>query len=373
MPSPTPDPCDAAAGPALEICRGRTGAGGGGGATTPDTPLDSLDPLTSLAHSVAKAADWTARQLGDAIGDPSAGVDFTNAAFLRQYAVVFAATTVLVLVLWLAAVTKRAVRGAPMVVAMRDAVGLLWLAVLATAFTPLVLYVVVRATSAVTSALAAGLGTGQAGLFTSLGADLKAGHVSGGPLILLIVGAATILLCGLLWLLMVLRALALYVGALLGVVVYSGLVDQQWWHHVRKWAGFMGAVILVEPIMVITLGLASVLRSDHSNVVTGLAVTLITVGAAVTLIKKIPGWGDGINAARVAGRTAVGAARLPLRAVDAVAGVRQGIDTHSSRGGGGTSGSTSSTSKPSNAASGGIAAHSERKSRPPKQQGDKGK
>ncbi|MFG2533532.1 hypothetical protein [Streptomyces sp. NPDC048516] len=335
--------------------------------------MDSLDPLTSLAHSVAKAAHWTANQLGKVIGDPNS-VDFTNAGFLRQYAIVFAATTVLVLVLWLFAVTKRAVRGASLVTAMSEAIGLLWLAVAASAFTPLILYVVVQATSAVTDVLASALGSGKAGLFNSLGADLEAGRVDGGPLILAAVSLATIVLCGALWLLLVLRALALYVGALLGVVVYSGLVDQQWWPHVRKWAGFMAAVIGAEPIMVIMLGLASVLQTDHGNVLTGLAVTLITLGAAVGLIWKVPGWGDGLRTARMTARTAGTAARLPLRAVDAAAGVLQGINTHSGRGSG--SNPSSNASKPPNTASGGasggIAAHSQRKSRPPKQQGDKG-
>lgn len=66
----------------------------------------------------------------------TANVDFTNAKFLQQYAVVFAASTVLTLLLWLLAVAKRAVRGVPLSTAISEAIGFLWLTVLASAFTP---------------------------------------------------------------------------------------------------------------------------------------------------------------------------------------------------------------------------------------------
>ena len=42
---------------------------------------------------------------------------------------------------------------------------------------------------------------------------------------------------GVLYLELYLRAVLLYVGALLGVVVYAGLVDKNLWGHVRRWAG----------------------------------------------------------------------------------------------------------------------------------------
>ncbi len=84
----------------------------------------------------------------------TANVDFTNPKFLQQYAVVFAASTVLTLLLWLLAVAKRAVRGVPLPTAIGEAVGFLWLTVLASAFTPLILYTVVSATDGITEVLA---------------------------------------------------------------------------------------------------------------------------------------------------------------------------------------------------------------------------
>lgn len=101
----------------------------------PSDPSDALNPLASLAKGCADAAAWIVGKLSEAVKG-SANVDFTNPAFLKQYAVVFAASTILTLVLWLFAVAKRAVRGVPLTTALSEAVGFLWLTVLASAFTP---------------------------------------------------------------------------------------------------------------------------------------------------------------------------------------------------------------------------------------------
>lgn len=136
-PDPTPgsDPCDLIRGPAKAYCQSGDKAGSGApkppGGLTDDNPLD---PLSSLAKGFAKAAAWIVTKLSDAVQSTSQ-VDFTNAAFLRQYAVVFAASTILTLVLWLLAVAKRAVRGVRLTEAIGEAVGFLWLTVLASAFT----------------------------------------------------------------------------------------------------------------------------------------------------------------------------------------------------------------------------------------------
>lgn len=366
------DPCELIPGAAGSHCEEGTTGGGGGGSPADDV-LNTLDPLSQLAKEVATAANWTAEQLGKVVADRST-VDFTNNNFLQQYAVVFAASTILVLVVWLLAVAKRAVRGVPMSTAVGEAIGLLWLAVGAAAFTPLVLFVLVGAVSAVTDALVAGLGSTPGGLFVSMGADLKAGKVGGGPIIQIVVSLATIALCGALWLLLVLRALVLYVGALLGVVVYAGLVDRDLWGHVRRWAALMLGIVLIEPIIVIVLGLASTLQSadDHGSVVTGLVVSLCALGAAIVMVKKFPGFGDSIRVARAAGRVAGGAARTvtgSAGAAGAAVGVQRGIAAHSGRGDAPRNGTP--TPKASNPLSGGIGAHGSRNPKPPKPPNDK--
>lgn len=131
-PSKSKDPCDLIIGEAKKYCE--RGSGDKGSTTTPSI-TSTLDPLSSLGKGCADAASWTIDKLSDAVKD-TANVDFTNARFLQQYAVVFAASTILTLLLWLLAVAKRAVRGVPLTTAISEAIGFLWLTVIASAFTP---------------------------------------------------------------------------------------------------------------------------------------------------------------------------------------------------------------------------------------------
>lgn len=259
-PTPTPspsgsnNPCDLIVGLAKDYCE--DGEAGSGARSTPTVTDDALDPLTSLARGCADAAAYLVGKLSEAL-ESTATVDFTNSTFRTQYAVVFAASTILTLVLWLFAVAKRAIRGVPFTTAMSEAIGFLWLTVLASAFTPLILYVVVSATDGVTEVISAATGGQSDVFFGSFAEALKKGtDIGGGPIMLIVVSLVSILAAGILWLELVIRAALLYVGALLGVVVYSGLVDKNMWGHVRRWAGIMIAVIMVKPVIVIVLGLA---------------------------------------------------------------------------------------------------------------------
>ncbi|MEU8530380.1 hypothetical protein AB0C77_33055 [Streptomyces sp. NPDC048629] len=367
-PSPSPsssnNPCDLIRGPARDYCEngqpGRTG-----GATTPD-PTSALDPLTSLARGCADAAVAIVDALSKAVKE-TADVDFTNSAFLARYAVVFAAATFLTLLLWLLAVAKRAIRGVPLTIALSEAIGFLWLTVLASAFTPLILYTVVSATDSVTEVIASGTNQQTDVFFGSFKQALQKGDsIGGGPIMLIIVSLVTVLAAGVLFLELFLRAVLLYVGALLGVVVYSGLVDKNMWGHVRRWAGIMIAVILVKPVIVIVLGLAGALSSgtgpdSFSAVVSGLAIILLAIFASAMIYRFVPGFGDEIVASRNnrlhrAGENAAAAVISSPASL-----VSQGIKTHSTRdNGGGRGNSGSQAARPANAVSGGVAAHSSR-------------
>ncbi|KAB1139804.1 hypothetical protein F7R91_38390 [Streptomyces luteolifulvus] len=372
-PTPTPtksdDPCSLIAGPAKKYCEGNdTGTGTGSGSST---LTNTLDPLSSLARGCADAASWTVDKLSDAVKD-TANVDFTNDKFLQQYAVVFAASTILTLLLWLLAVAKRAVRGVPLTTAISEAIGFLWLTVLASAFTPLILYTVVSATDGVSQVLAKTTGDQTDTFFgTFSGALSKGDDIGGGPIMLIVVSLVSILAAGVLWLELVIRAALLYVGALLGTVVYAGLVDKNLWGHVRRWAGIMIAVILVKPVIVIVLGLAGALSADDgpdafSAVVSGLAIILLAIFASAMIYRFVPGFGDEIAGSRN-NRIMQGAEGKAAAVISSPATlVAQGIKTHSTRadnnGGGSGGGSQSSTPRPSNPASGGVAAHSSRTS-----------
>ncbi|WP_405645693.1 hypothetical protein [Streptomyces sp. NBC_00019] len=368
-PSPTPsptgsnDPCDLIRGPAKDYCeRGETGGASGG--TTTD-PTSTLDPLSSLAKGCADAAAWTVDKLSEAVKD-TANVDFTNPKFLQQYAVVFAASTILTLLLWLLAVAKRAVRGAPLTTAISEAIGFLWLTVLASAFTPLILYTVVSATDGVTEVLAKTTGDQTDTFFGTFSGALEKGEdIGGGPIMLIVVSLVSILAAGVLWLELVIRAALLYVGALLGTVVYAGLVDKNLWGHVRRWAGIMIAVILVKPVIVIVLGLAGALSADDgpdafSAVVSGLAIILLAIFASAMIYRFVPGFGDEIAGSRN-NRIMQGAEGKAAAVISSPATlVAQGIKTHSTRADNNGGGNGSSGARPSNPASGGVAAHSAR-------------
>ncbi|MFC8290952.1 hypothetical protein ACFUJ0_11835 [Streptomyces sp. NPDC057242] len=363
-PSPTPspsasdNPCALIVGEARDLCE-KGQSTGTGTAPAPD-PTAALDPLTSLSRGFADAAVATLDYLSKAVKE-TADVDFTNMEFLGRYAVVFAASTVLTLLLWLLAVAKRAIRGVPLTTALSEAIGFLWLTVLASAFTPLILYTVVNATDAVTEVIASGTGQQTDVFFGSFKQALQKGDsIGGGPIMLIIVSLVTVIAAGVLYLELFLRAVMLYVGALLGVVVYSGLVDKNMWGHVRRWAGIMIAVIMVKPVIVIVLGLAGALSSgtgpdSFSAVVSGLAIILLAIFASAMIYRFVPGFGDEIAASRnnrlhrAGENTAAAVISSPASLVS------QGIKTHSSRGDGG--GQSSAAPRPANQLSGGMAAH----------------
>ncbi|WP_406308033.1 hypothetical protein [Streptomyces griseoaurantiacus] len=371
-PSSSPSPsessggvnCDHIVGRAGDYCQRGNQRSGSGSSDSPGVS-DTLDPLSSLARGCADAASWTVDKLSEAVKE-TATVDFTNTKFLQQYAVVFAASTILTLVLWLLAVAKRAVRGVPLGTAIGEAIGFLWLTVLASAFTPLILYTVVSATDGVTDVLAKTTGDQTDTFFgTFSGALKKQENIGGGPIMLIVVSLVSILAAGVLWLELVIRAALLYVGALLGTVVYAGLVDKNLWSHVRRWAGIMIAVILVKPVIVIVLGLAGALSTDDgpgafSAVVSGLAIILLAIFASAMIYRFVPGFGDEIAAGRN-NRMMQGAESKAAAVISSPATfVAQGIKAHSTRADGGGGGAASGGARPSNPASGGVAAHSSR-------------
>lgn len=361
-PEPSEDPCELIRGPARDYCENGEGAG-----TRAPTDIDNpADPLTSLAQGCADAAAWIVGKLSEAV-ESTANVDFTNPKFLQQYAVIFAASTVLTLVLWLLAVAKRAIRGVPLTTAISEAVGFLWLTVLASAFTPLILYTIVSATDGVTDVIASSTGGQTDVFFGSFAEALKKGtDIGGGPIMLIVVSLVSIVAAGILWLELVIRAALLYVGALLGIVVYAGLVDKNMWGHVRRWAGIMIAVIMVKPVIVIVLGLAGALSAGDgpdafSAVVSGLAIILLAIFASAMIYRFVPGFGDEIQGARTNRKQATDGAQAAALISSPAALVSQGIKTHSGRteqGGGGSGGGA----RPANPVSGGVAAHSSRTS-----------
>ncbi|NJQ00103.1 hypothetical protein [Streptomyces zingiberis] len=360
-PEPDPDLCSEIPGRAGDFCEGE-----GGGSNSPADIANPLDPLSSLAKGCAEAAAFVVDKLSEAV-EKTTQVDFTNPQFLQQYAVVFAVSAFLTLLLWLFAVAKRAIRGVPFTEAITEAVGFLWLTVLASAFTPLILYTVVSATDGLTQVIASGTSEDTDMFFGSFAEALKKGEdIGGGPIMLIIVSLVSVLAAGILYLELVIRAALLYAGALLGVVVYAGLVDKNMWGHVRRWAGIMIAVILVKPVIVIVLGLAGALSAGEgpnafSAVVSGLAIILLAIFASAMIYRFVPGFGDDIVSARTNRKAATDGSQAAAMISSPAALVKQGIKTHSTRGGGGEPAAPSRPEpRPASAVAGGVAAHSSR-------------
>nr|WP_051967140.1 hypothetical protein [Kitasatospora mediocidica] len=367
-PSPSPAPCPTnlpLAGDGGILCAGPPSGSGLPGSSTVGSVTD---PLGSLAKGCAQAAAWLVRILSGAI-DKTTTVDFTNAAFLQQYAVVFAASSVVTLVLWLLAVTKRAVRGVPLTQAFSEAIGFLWLTVVASAFTPLILYTVVSATDGLTAAIAAGTKSDTTTYLGGFADTLENGSIGGGPLILIIVSLVAVLAAAVLWIELWIRTAMLYVGALLGTAVYAGLVDKQLWKHVRRWAGLMAAVDLAKPVIVIILGLASAVASgagasdDFSKVFSGLAILFLSIFASSAIYRFVPGFGDEMLHMRQARASAVSAGSAMINGPANL--VKQGISAHGSRGGADGAGGGGGGAGSSGSAAAGIAAHASRSPAPP--------
>ncbi|MFJ2922865.1 hypothetical protein [Streptomyces sp. NPDC087307] len=355
-------------GPARDYCKegdaATSGGGGGGGGWSVDD--SAADPLKALAKGCAEGASWIVDRLSDAVA-ATGTVNFADAAFVQRYAITFAAAAFLVILMWLWAVIKRVVRGVPFTRALGEAIGLLWLAVIASAFTPLLLQVVVSAVDGITDALAGG--GGGAKFFQAYSDALKDQQGTGGAIMQIILSLVSILSAGVVWLELVMRTALLYVGAALGTVVYAGLVDKELWGRVRRWVGMMAAVILVKPIIVIVLSLASGMSSGRPTdkptgaLVSGLAIIVITIIASAMIFKMLPGMGDDIVAARQSSYDA--ASRQSLAAVTKPVGImRQGINTHAARESQQQGQSSAVSSSVSSTASSGISTHGTRRPSP---------
>ncbi|MER7673693.1 hypothetical protein ABTY61_35235 [Kitasatospora sp. NPDC096128] len=367
-PTPTPSATPTCQKVDLPIPGSDAGCAPNGAVVIPGGVSNVTDPLGSLAKGCAQAAAWVVRNLSGAI-DGTTSVDFTNQSFLQQYAVVFAVSTVITLVLWLLAVTKRAVRGVPLTTAISEAVGFLWLTVVASAFTPLILFTVVSVTDGLTKAIAVGTKSDTGTYLGGFADTLEKGNVGGGPLILVLVSLVAVLAAAVLWIELVIRAAMLYVGALLGTAVYAGLVDRQLWKHVRRWAGMMLAVDLAKPIIVIILGLAGAVATgagandDFARVLSGLAILFLSIFASAAVYRFVPTFGDEMLNMRGARASAVQAGSAMINGTANL--MKQGITTHGDRGpqAGGGGGAGGGSVAP------GIAAHAGRTPAPPPQAG----
>jgi hypothetical protein len=304
----------------------------------------AADPLGAIAAACAKATVWIWGQLAAAI-NATTQVDLTNPGFLNTYALVFAVSSILVVLLWLVAVAKRVVRGVGAGQAVGESVGLLALAVAASALAPAMLELLMGLVDAATAGLAGGLGPEATRFLTGAGNALTAsGTTNGGPVVLIFGAIIGVLVGVLLWVELLLAAAAIYVAAVFGPLVFAGLVDRAMWGHVRRWIGLVVSLALVKPVVVVVLGLAAGLAGsgsaadNFSSVLTAIALLLLSTIASYAVYRLVPLAGDELgqlHGARKAVQSSGPAAAVPGPATL----VSQGIAAHMrNRGSGGRSG-----------------------------------
>lgn len=278
---------------------------------------------STITGSVAFATDPTgyiANQIKGSVGsllgefahliNATTTVDFSNAGFLQTYAIGFGIASIFTIILWLIAVAKRAVAGVGPVEAVAESVGYLVLAVAVTAFMPLATALIVGlvddATNAALSPMLGNIG--------SIGTTVTAawGPISGmtgGNVLMSIIGILMLVAAGGVWLELVIRSALIYLTLAFGTMVLAGLVDKSLWRHTKKYIGVLAGVILSKYVTLTTLALATgLLANDNSSnvdtalgiVLTALALFYLAMLAPMTLGRLIPVIGDDMAAAHSA-------------------------------------------------------------------------
>ncbi|MGW5400145.1 hypothetical protein [Streptomyces sp. NPDC003952] len=256
------------------------------------------DPLGFLLQKLTEANIWFLRKMLELIQNTTK-IDLTSAGFLKQYAIIFAASSLLTVALWLIAVAKRAVRGVAVTTAVSEAVGFLLLQFVVNAMTPGAIALLMKAIDEVTTVFEP-YATSNFKPFLENILKVMAGNPTEGVGQLLVVNL--IMMCGalLMWIELLIRSAAIYVAVALGPIVNAGLVDRDLWGKSKKWFGALFAIGLSKPVLFALLGLGGAILSDTSGsmsdavskTLVGALILLLAVFASATLYKWVPAFGD---------------------------------------------------------------------------------
>ncbi|MFF1693537.1 hypothetical protein ACFVXC_07935 [Streptomyces sp. NPDC058257] len=256
------------------------------------------DPLGFLLQKLTEANIWFLRKMLELIQNTTK-IDLTSPGFLKQYAIIFAASSLLTVALWLIAVAKRAVRGVAVTTAVSEAIGFLLLQFVVNAMTPGAIALLMKAIDEVT-AIFEPYATSNFKPFLENILKVMAANPSEGVGQLLVVNL--IMMCGalLMWIELLIRSAAIYVAVALGPIVNAGLVDRDLWNKSKKWFGGIFAIGLSKPVLFALLGLGGAVLSDTSGsmsdavskTLVGALILLLAVFASATLYKWVPAFGD---------------------------------------------------------------------------------
>ncbi|MFF9346674.1 hypothetical protein [Streptomyces sp. NPDC014734] len=256
------------------------------------------NPLGFLLQALAEANIWFLRKMLELIQNTTK-IDLTSPGFLKQYAIIFAASSLLTVALWLIAVAKRAVRGVAVTTAVSEAIGFLLLQFVVNAMTPGAIALLMKAIDEVT-AIFEPYATSNFKPFLENLLKLMVANPTQGAGQLLVVNL--VMMCGalLMWIELLIRSAAIYVAVALGPVVNAGLVDRDLWNKSKKWFGAIFAIGLSKPVLFALLGLGGAILSDTSGsmsdavsrILVGALILLLAVFASATLYKWVPAFGD---------------------------------------------------------------------------------
>ncbi|MFI6372414.1 hypothetical protein [Streptomyces sp. NPDC050546] len=256
------------------------------------------DPLGFLLQKLTEANLWFLRKMLELI-QSTTKIDLTSPGFLKQYAIIFAASSLLTVALWLIAVAKRAVRGVDVTTAVSEAIGFLLLQFVVNAMTPGAIALLMKAIDEVTAVFEP-YATSNFRPFLENILRTMASNPTAGVGQLLIVNLIMMFGALLMWIELLIRSAAIYVAVALGPIVNAGLVDRDLWNKSKKWFGAIFAIGLTKPILFALLGLGGAVLSDTSGsmsdevskTLVGALILLLAVFASATLYKWVPAFGD---------------------------------------------------------------------------------
>lgn len=303
-------PCEVLPGAARLACEGAQGVTSGlGGAVGGAVSSAADSAIDGAARAFAEAAGFFMGKVADLLG-ATTDVDLSAEWFTKRYALMFGISALLTFVLLLLAVTKAVVRGHGME-ALRSGTVYYLAAVIASAFAPAFVYLLVQLSDAVTVALTFGAAEDSKAFLTDTGKALtllSVGNPVGGAATLLVTSFFAILCSVILWIELLLRTAIIYVATLFAAPTFSGLVDRALWKHARRWVYFTVSVIFAKPVVVAVLSLAAAgagnagTADGFSSVFVALALMIVAIFCVGLLFRLIPNAGEELAGALSARR-----------------------------------------------------------------------
>ena len=330
-----PSACDGLPGPAAAACRGAGGVLDGVGEFVGGAAGSLVgSALDAVAGAFAEAGGFFLGQLAGLLG-ATTQIDLGADWFVGRYALMFGLSAVLTFGLLLLSVVKAVVRGQG-AEAVRAGTTHYLMAVVASAFAPALVYLLVQLSDAVTVALSFGAAEDTKAWLEDTGkvlAGLSLANPIGGSSTVLIGSLFAILCAVVLWVELLLRTAIIYAATLFAAPTFSGLVDRALWKHSRRWVYFTVSVIFAKPVVVAVLGLAAAgagnagTADGFSSVFVALALMLVAIFCVGLLFRIVPNVGDELAGALTARRELkAGTPNSPLPQASNV--VRQSIQTH---------------------------------------------